>query len=828
MLKKVTLKKTAPSIKELLRLERKKSRDLQAALNQKERLLQTVVNSVPDFIFIKDRQSRVTFANSASAKAAGLKKGSDLQGKSDFEILNSKEARAFFDEEQKIMISGKPMALAEKSFVDQSGRKSIHLVTKVPVRDGKGRVTGLFGISRDITYLKELEEKLREINRELEGKVKERTAKLSRINKTLKDEIKLRKKLEKDQTEQHHLIVSLINLLPEFLYVKDLDSRVVLANKACAQAAGLRSPEEMIGKNDRDFADQESADAFRKVEQQVMKTGKPIYNFPEWNAEVNGKRKCILSTKFPLLDQNGKCIGLVGIGRDVTELKVAEEESTRKHELLRAVINQLPDYIYVKSTEGKVLLANTASARGAGLESADQMIGLSDFDTFTFEKANEFFTREKEIMTSGVGIQNVEEWTEQKDGQRRCVLSTKLALYDTEKKCIGLVGIGKDVTELKKQDALVMRTDRLAAVGTLASGAAHQFNNLHTIVIGCIEAILRDDTPCEKTRNRLDLIMETTLKATTITRSLLAFARKGKGQAESADLNEMLKQTVRLIFEDFRTKGIDVQLRLIPINQFVMEFDKLSHVVMNLLINASHAVHKKADQKIIVSSGVVGERAFFTVEDTGCGISESNMGFVFDPFFTTKGVNADGLDPQAEIKGTGLGLSVCSTIVQEHMGEMTVESELNKGTVFTVWLPMNRLVNDVHVPPLQELKVLDVPKRVLIIEDEQPIRELLADALKVKGFETFLACDGEDALKVLDQQNVDLIVTDIQMPRMNGIEFLRAFQSRTMVARPLCIVVTGQNNASVETFKELGVFQVIQKPFTVKKLYDSIACAFAC
>ena len=281
-----------------------------------------------------------------------------------------------------------------------------------PLRSSQGDVIGIVGVSHDITQHKNIEEEL---------------------------------------ARERNLLRTVIDTLPDLIYVRNLDGRILLVNEACLQFVGLKSHDEMVGKTDFDFYATENATRYFAAEQAMMNTGKPIVNAEEFVTEVRtGNSMWVSATKVPLRDPDGKIIGMVGVSRDITGRKEAEQALAEERNLLRTVIDNIPDYIYVKNTEGKFILRNHAGINLLGVKSPEDIIGKTDYDFFPRELADDFHSEERTIIQTGHAIVNQEVLVPEPVGDPHWLLYTKVPLRDSQGEITGIVGVSRDINERKQ------------------------------------------------------------------------------------------------------------------------------------------------------------------------------------------------------------------------------------------------------------------------------------------------------------------------------------------------------------------------------------------
>ena len=416
-----------------------------AKLAQERDSLRKLIDGLPDNMFIKDRQSRFVISNRAHVQTLGANQLEEVVGKSDLDIFPPELARQYYEDEQKLMESGGSLNREEMVINPHTSEKRWLQTTKLPLRDQQGRIVGLMGINRDITELKQAEEQLRQNHTSLEKRVTERTAEIS---------------------HERLLLRTLIDNLPDYVYIKDAQGRFILANMAVARQMKFSSPEEIIGKSDFDLFPQELAARYRAEEQEMIKSGKGMLNHegPTVDASKPGKNRWISTTKVILRDAKGKVTGFIGVGRDITERKRMEEALGQERLLMRTLINNLPDCIYAKDSAGRKILANPADLKNYNLKTEAEALGKTDFDLFPKEIAEKFHADDQKVI-GGEPVINREEYFLDEEGKKQWLLTSKLPLRDQKEQIIGLVGIGRDITAQKQAtEALRQSEERLREV----------------------------------------------------------------------------------------------------------------------------------------------------------------------------------------------------------------------------------------------------------------------------------------------------------------------------------------------------------------------------
>ena len=428
-----------------------------AELVQERDLLRMVIDNLPDFVYAKDKQGRFVLNNIAHARSLGLNSPAEMKGKSDFDFHPPELAAQFYADEKKIIETGEPIINQEQYKCrpnDKSGKKYWSVSSKVLWHDAQGKVLGTVGISRDTTEQKRAEAKL---------------------------------------AYEQQLFQALLETTPDSIYFKDLESRFVRVSRAKAEStlqtvrkshraahpndkpddwpphlAGTKQfADWLIGKTDFDTFLEEHARVAFEDEQEIIRTGQPVIGKLQKVPLPDGGITWLLSTKLPWRDKEGHIIGTFGASKDVTNLKEAEESLDRERLLLRAVIDNLPDFIYAKDKQGHFVLNNVAHAKSFGV-TPQEMLGKSDFDFFPPELAQQFHDDEQKIIETGTPVINQEQYKckrGDKSGQKRWSVSTKVLWRDDQDAVLGTVGVTRDIHEMKlAQEALRQSEERLREV----------------------------------------------------------------------------------------------------------------------------------------------------------------------------------------------------------------------------------------------------------------------------------------------------------------------------------------------------------------------------
>lgn len=400
------------------------SKDVTAQINAEQILAREsglrndLLENLPDSVYFKDEKSRFTWVNKAVVDTLGMRSKEDVLGRTDADFFSMDHALDAREDEERIMETGIPSVnkLEMDNFPDGSPRWVI--TTKIPLHDGKGKVIGTCGVTKDITALKKAEDAL---------------------------------------ARESALMNDLLDNVPDIIYFKDKDSRFTWVNRVMVGLLGAKTKEEIFGKSDADYFTPEHAREAREDELRVMMTGEPIINKLERDNYADGSPRWVYTIKMPLHDTKGNIVGSCGITRDISALKKAEEALALESNLLQALMENIPDAIYFKDADSKFVRVSK-NCHLEGMKGPEDAIGKTDFDFFAREHAQDSFDDEQRIIKTGVPlIDKVEKEVFDTDRPDSWVSTTKVPIYDKAGKVSGLVGISRDVTERARAEEAIRK-----------------------------------------------------------------------------------------------------------------------------------------------------------------------------------------------------------------------------------------------------------------------------------------------------------------------------------------------------------------------------------
>ncbi len=632
-------------------------------------------------------------------------------------------------------------------------------------------------------------------------------------------EISGRKDMENRLEGEKALLLTLINNLPDLIYQKDLESRFVMGNRGLADFMGVADPANLVGKTDHDFCAGELADILRADEQIVMQTGSGQINKEEQIKSISSPLRWLLTTKVPVFDERGIVKGIVGIGRDITERK----EKEREWRELSAAIEHAPDSILVTDTNGAITYVNPA------------------FEGITGYSRSEVLGKTPRILKSGAqdavlyrgmweAIASGKVWRGQllnirKDGSRYHEHKTIAPITDEAGIITGFVGIGRDVSQEIALEAQLRRAQRLESLGTLASGIAHDLNNILTPILMGVEGLSLQHSDAYS-RKILDIIATTAQRGADIVRQVLSFARGAEGEQVEVQIKHVFREIEGIMREIF-PRSIEIRTNFAKDLWTVTgDATQMHQVLMNVCLNARDAM-PGGGKLVLTAENVRMDETYarvhldakpisyvlLKVEDTGSGMSPEVQEKVFDPFFTTKEVD----------KGTGLGLATSRSIVKAHGGFISVYSEVGKGSSFKIYLPARvQKAPDLEEGP-QRAKPMGEGELILVVDDESAVRDITRQILETYGYRVITAGNGGEALALYAERNgeIRVIITDMMMPYMDGAAMIRAIKKIDPKAR--IIASSGlAANEQASGAQGLGVDVFMAKPYKSDALLEAL------
>src|SRR5208337_1313236 len=594
-------------------------------LEAREKLFRLITENAADMIAVVDTEGKRIYNSLSYQKVLGYSPA-ELQRSSSFEQIHPDDRDRVVAAGLEVRRTGKGEAL-EYRMRHKDGTWRVLESTASVIPSGKGEPDLVVIVNRDVTGRKQAEDALR---------------------------------------SEHDLLRALIDNMPDYIYVKDDESRFVVANRALAQFMGAKNPEDLLGKADFDYFPKELATAYYSDERAILQTGQPLVNQEERAVDAAGNAKWLSTSKVPLRNRQGETIGIIGIGRDITERRQAEEALRQSETSFRSVVEGAPYGIFRASVDGRFLRVNSALQEMLGYRTSKELLDVTLGGNIFRNPAD--FQRLVVLMGGTDEFKDVEmEWKRKDDSPITVLCSGRRVKGEDENSTYNEVFV-EDITEKRVLERQLRMAAKMEAVGRLSGGIAHDFNNLLGVIIGYSQMLERKMERDNPWHEYVEEIEKAGQRATALTRQLLAFSRQQILTPKVLSLNElvsdMVKMLPRLIGED-----IAITTKLEPaIGSVKADQGQIEQVVMNLAVNARDAMPSGGRLTIGTADAVFdelymrhhpgakpGKYVMLSVADSGVGMNSETMLHIFEPFFTTKEVG----------KGTGLGLATVYGIMKQ-------------------------------------------------------------------------------------------------------------------------------------------------------------------
>jgi PAS domain S-box-containing protein len=441
----------------------------------------------------------------------------------------------------------------------------------------------------------------------------------------------------------------------------------------------------------------------------------------------------------------------------------------RERDFSAASLNSLPGIFYLYDQAGNFLRWNQNFEHVSGYTAAE-ITRMKPLDFFVGDERDDVAKRIAAVFTEGAA--NTEAHFVAKDGTRTPYYFTGRRVQLEGKTC--LIGTGIDISERKRLEAQLIEAQKMEVIGQLASGVAHDFNNILGVIMGYCDLITAALGPDNSLQTYTEEIRHASERAAGLTRQLLVFSRKQTVQFVVLDLNEVVQDMDKMLR---RLVDENIEMTIVPGEQagrIKADSGYVGQVLMNLVVNARDAMPNGGKLAIAINlvrldedyarthtGATAGDYVMLSVSDTGTGMTDEVKARLFEAFFTTK--------PKG--KGTGLGLATCQTIIQQCGGHIAISSELGKGTTFKVYFPRVEQPLDVAARPIQIGPLPRGTETVLLVEDEPSVRHLACNILELQGYHVLRANNGQDGLRVARECQgppISLVITDVIMPLMSG------------------------------------------------------------
>lgn len=639
-------------------------------------------------------------------------------------------------------------------------------------------------------------------------------------NRLLLNEIASGESLEHELKKSEEKYRSIFENVPQGLYQTEPDGRFLSGNRTLAKMYGYETPEEMIRETynvgEQYYADQSSRDELLKIMEEKGHVEKFIARYRRrdgtlfWGS-INARA---------VRDGAGKVLYYEGSIENITTLIEAESRVRQSEEKFQKVFMTSPEGIAVTHLiDGRLIDVNPGFEKITGWKK-DEVVGKTSYDIGFWENLS---ARELMLddLKKGGSVLYRDFRFRRKDMAIRSGTYSAISIIIADED--SLVFIMHDITERKQMEEeqrrleqQLFQSQKMEAIGQLAGGVAHDFNNILTGIQGLVSLMMINRSTDETSRNRLTKIEEQIRRGSALTKQLLDLAHEGKNEKRAISINDLLKKNAQLFME--AKKGIEIDFRLDDkIHPVEADPGQIEQVILNLFINADHAMPDGGSIFIETVNITIDERdsksfqlkpgdyVRVSVADTGTGMDSETIKRIFEPFFTTK----------KEQGGTGLGLASSYGIIRNHNGIINAYSEPGHGSTFNIYLPssLKQVANENNLP---SRNLFYGNGTILVVDDEKPILEAASEMLIILGYDVFQASSGDEALSIYRDKgdSIDLVILDMIMPVMSGSQVLKALREIDPGIKIILSSGYMMQGNSVKVL-EYGYSSFMQKPYSI-------------
>jgi len=622
----------------------------------------------------------------------------------------------------------------------------------------------------------------------------------------------------------------LFESLQEGIYITTPDGVILDVNPALVRMLGYDSKEDVLKRQVPEiFVDRTGRKIVKdQIEHQPMIQGREITLIRK-----DGTSIVCLNTATAVRDNGGHVVRYQGALMDITERREMERRLHQQQEFARRLVDNFPDLILVLDAASHYTFVSPRCKDVLGYEVEETQ--KMEFGSCTHpEDLPAVLSLYKDIIAGKQIFASLEIRVRHKQGEWRRIRFNFSPLSDEKGNIEGVVLSGRDVTDLKRLEEQLIQAEKLAAMGQMLAGVAHELNNPLTAILGVTELLRERPGADDSTKRQLELTHRQARRAARIVQNLLEFSRPASPQKKPLDLNNILERTLQLHEHSLRRNNIQVDSRLPgELPGVIGDANQLIQVFLNLITNAEQAIREVRDSgRIQIRAGRNGNQLTITVQDDGVGIRPEALPRIFDPFYTTKRPGG----------GTGLGLSICMSIIREHGGNIEADTFPAGGSAFTIYLPIaSGETPESTAPPLatgvdssrtvRPMADLLKGRAVLILDDEESLRMLLQEGLSAQGLRVDGAATTEEALAHLGRSSYDVFLCDLHLSAggytVDGREAAKRVLEAAGTQKPLLVYMTGDLLESTPGSGGDNQPICLQKPFRISDVLALLRDALA-
>lgn len=641
----------------------------------------------------------------------------------------------------------------------------------------------------------------------------------------LYEDISANKRLELKRKEDQRFLQTILDSISDFIFYKDKNSIFLGCNEAYASRYIGLQKDQIIGHPHEDFIQgQGLANVYIESDRQVINSGRPLM-IKNWITLANGQKIFVEVLKAPFFDTNGEAAGVIGVARDITEHHLALEAVTREKETTQRYLDIAAVMFGALNRSGDIILINKKGSEILGYNE-NELLGQNWLDVCLPEHHRKRVKEFLLLQLTGelAPVEFYENTVITKNGEERLIAFNNTLMRD-ENGISGVLFSGDDITERRRNENELMKSQKLESLGVLAGGIAHDFNNILTGIMGNISFARKSLTNPEKAERLLGNAEKASQRASALASQLLTFAKGGEPIKKRVFVGHILEETLALILRGTNVKGvadISTSLRVIEADE-----GQLNQVFNNLVINAVQAMPKggllsvkaenitlKAQNKALLPPG---EYVRLLFSDQGAGIAEDNLRKIFDPYYTTKS------------GGNGLGLASASSIIKRHNGYIGVTSTVGEGTIFQIYLPSIDGTGPNHQADNATQKAdSHSGGSLLIMDDEKMILDILSELLEFLGYQVTTCENGEEAVEkykagIESREPFSAVIMDLTIP--GGIGGKEAAEQILAIDPTASLIVSSgySNDLIMSDYSSYGFIAAVTKPYNISKLSEILS-----
>ncbi|MBI4633560.1 MAG: response regulator [Deltaproteobacteria bacterium] len=638
------------------------------------------------------------------------------------------------------------------------------------------------------------------------------------------------KKLELSEARYRYLVQN----SPDIIFILSPEGEFRFINNTVEHLLGYESAG-LIGRHFTSIVADDCRSMANRYLQEIGKNGRMTehpelrlrHNLGRDNHDFLSKKRLIVELRAAQLpdiidDENGNGKpGIYGIARDITASKQASEALRISEEKYSTILEDIEEGYYETDLDGNFTFFNQSFHKTFGY-SRSELMGMNKSQCMDPRCAQKALQATRDVYITGRPAVGLEWECSRKDGTRIVIDTSVFLTKNSEGQATGFRGIIRNITERKRLESDLLQAQKMEAVGTLAGGIAHDFNNLLMGIHGYASLMLMTIKPNNPDYEKLKSIEQHVQSGAELTRQLLGFARGGKYEVKPTRLNDLIGKSITLFG---RTKKELIMHQKLREDLWTAEVDRgqIEQVLLNLYLNAWQAmpgggsIYIETDNVTIENTKAMpfyvtpGTYVKISVADTGVGMDEKTLERLFEPFFTTKEMG----------RGTGLGLASAYGIIKGHGGFINVSSQLEKGTIFDIYIPST--VKEVIEEEAPSCDITKGHETILLVDDEEAIINVTRDILEMLGYKVITASSGQEAIDTYSakKDSLDLVILDMIMPGMGGGE---TFDRLKEINPDIKVILSSGYSITGRATKimERGCRSFIQKPFNINEISSRI------